>query len=301
MKWISAINRFKNYLRIERSMSPNTVAAYLNDLSKLQQYAEDQLQGVPPNTLSFDDLERFISFLHELSVSDRSQARIISGIKAFYRYLLTEDLVDNDPTELLEGPKLKRSLPDVLSVEEVDELFAAIDMSTNEGTRNRAMLETLYSCGLRVSELVNLRISNLHLDVGFIKVTGKGDKERLIPIGEEAAKQIHHYQKHVRVLLNIQPGHEDILFLNRRGKQLTRVMIFTLLKKLAKEAGFTKKISPHTLRHSFATHLIDGGADLRAIQEMLGHESITTTEIYAHLDNEYLRDTILHYHPRNRR
>lgn len=301
MKWNSAISRFKNYLRIERSMSGNTVTAYLNDLAKLQQFADNELNGLPPDAVELDHLQQFVTFLNNLHISDRTQARIISGVKTFYSYLVTEDLIQNDPTELLEAPKLKRSLPDVLSVEEVEQLLATIDMSKAEGMRNRAMLETLYSCGLRVSELINLRISGLHLDVGFIKILGKGDKERLVPIGEEAAKQIHYYRKYVRVHLTIQNGHEDILFLNRRGKQLTRVMVFTVLKNLARDAGFQKKVSPHTLRHSFATHLVEGGADLRAIQEMLGHESITTTEIYAHLDNEYLRDTILHYHPRNRR
>jgi integrase/recombinase XerD len=301
MKWESAISRFKNYLRIERSMSGNTVTAYLNDLSKLQQFAENEKNGLAPDAIELDHLQQFITFLNDLTVSARTQARIISGVKTFYRYLLTEELVEKDPTELLEAPKLTRSLPDVLSVDEVEQLLHTIDMSTAEGTRNRAMLETLYSCGLRVSELINLRISGLHLDVGFIKILGKGNKERLVPIGEEASKQIHYYRKYVRVHLTIQNGHEDILFLNRRGKQLTRVMVFTVLKNLARDAGFRKKVSPHTLRHSFATHLVEGGADLRAIQEMLGHESITTTEIYAHLDNEYLRDTILHYHPLNKR
>jgi integrase/recombinase XerD len=269
------------------------------DISKLANFSSIQLEGKRPDQLKLDDLQEFLAHIHDLNLKERSQARIISGIKAFYRYLLLEDLINDDPTELLEGPKLSRKLPDTLSQEEVQSIIDAIDLSKAEGMRNKAILETLYGCGLRVSELIELRISNLFFDVDFIKVVGKGNKERLVPIGSDAIKFIKIYLNEIRVHLNIHSDYEDHLFLNRRGKGLSRIMIFTIIKNLTETAGIKKNVSPHTFRHSFATHLVEGGADLRAVQEMLGHESITTTEIYTHLDRNYLRDNILNYHPRN--
>ncbi len=298
MDWQSSIKGFKNYLRLEKSLSKNSIDAYLSDIDKLHQYLLLMEDKTSPTVISLPQLEKFITYIHKLGLNDRSQARIISGIRAFYKYLLMEDVIHNDPTELLEGPKLSRKLPDVLSYDEIMAIINALDLSVAEGMRNKAMLETLYSCGLRVSELINLKISNLFLDVEFIKVTGKGDKERLIPIGRDAIKFINIYRHQVRVNQEVQKGFEDYLFLNRRGKGLSRVMVFIIIKECAAKAGITKNISPHTFRHSFATHLVEGGADLRAVQEMLGHESITTTEIYTHLDRAFLRDTILKYHPR---
>lgn len=298
MDWNSTIKGFKAYLQLERSLSENSVMAYIRDMKKFILFLEEKEWTYNPKEITLEHLQSFVDWLYENEVSERSQARIISGVRAYYKYLLVENLLDNDPTELLEGPKLSRKLPDVLSYDEITQLISAIDLSTPEGTRNKAMLETLYSCGLRVSELIGLRISNLFLDVEFVKVTGKGDKERLVPIGSDAIKQISIYSSQVRNHLNIKPGQEDILFLNRRGSKLSRVMVFHIIKDLALKAGIKKKISPHTFRHSFATHLIEGGADLRAVQEMLGHESITTTEIYTHLDRDYLRETIMQFHPR---
>ena len=250
-----------------------------------------------PGDLQLKDLEKFVQWINELGMTVSSQSRIISGLKSFYTYCLMEELITVNPTVLLETPKQKRKLPDTLSFEEIESIIAQIDLSKPEGGRNKAILETLYSCGLRVTELVNLRISCLFMDVGFVRVIGKGDKERLVPIGGEAIKYINIYKNEIRVHIKVKPGQEDFLFLNRRGSKLTRVMIFLMLKELATKAGITKSISPHTFRHSFATHLVEGGADLRAVQEMLGHESITTTEIYTHLDREYLRDTLQQFHP----
>ncbi|MBC8034330.1 MAG: tyrosine recombinase XerD, partial [Chitinophagaceae bacterium] len=250
-----------------------------------------------PAELELKDLQHFIKYINEIGMTATSQARIISGIRSFYKYCLIESIVKKDPSLLLEAPRTKRALPDVLSFEEIESIINAIDLSTPEGGRNKAILETMYSCGLRVSELVNLRISALYLDLEFIRVTGKGDKERLVPIGSSAIKFITIYWKEIRVHVPIKSGQEDFLFLNRRGSKLSRVMIFLMLKALVKKAGITKNISPHTFRHSFATHLVEGGADLRAVQEMLGHESITTTEIYTHIDREYLRDTLQQFHP----
>ncbi len=298
MDWHSTIKGFKAYLQLERSLSGNSVEAYLHDVALLKQFAELKHPTLTPDALSSELLKEFILFINELGLGDQSQARILSGIKAFYKYLLLEELIKDNPTTLLEGPKLRRKLPDVLHVNEIDQLFSAIDHSKADGVRNRAILETLYGCGLRVSELVSLKISNLYFDVGFIKVTGKGNKERLIPIGSEAIKQINFYRQGVRSKINIRPGFEDTLFLNRNGSMLTRVYIFMLIKALARKAGIRKSISPHTFRHSFATHLVEGGADLRAVQEMLGHESITTTEIYTHLDSDFLRQTLQQFHPR---
>lgn len=295
--WDGYKKGFRAYLQLEKSLSENTVHAYLQDLEKLTQYLLLKKLASSPQQIQLSDLEKFVKWISELGMTASSQSRIISGLKNFYKYCLQEEIVTKDPTSLLEAPKQKRSLPDVLSFGEIESIVAAIDLSTPEGPRNKAIIETLYSCGLRVSELVNLKISCLYLDVGFIRVIGKGDKERLVPVGESAVKYIQIYKNNVRVHLPLQPGNEDILFLNRRGRKLSRVMIFMIIKYLAKAAGITKNISPHTFRHSFATHLVEGGADLRAVQEMLGHESITTTEIYTHLDREYLRDTLQRFHP----
>ena len=295
--WEDYKKGFAAYLKLEKSLSPNSVEAYTHDIEKLTQFLQDERKMKTPAQLKLKDLQQFVQWIGELGMTPASQARIISGLKSFYRYCTVEDVVTEDPTALLESPKLKRALPDVLSFDEIEEMIKAIDLSTAEGGRNKAILETLYSSGLRVSELVNLRISHLYLDVGFIRVIGKGDKERLVPIGRQAVKYINLYKKDIRVHLNVTKGNEDILFLNRRGSKMTRVMIFLIIKDLAREAGIKKSISPHTFRHSFATHLVEGGADLRAVQEMLGHKSITTTEIYTHLDREYLRDTLQRFHP----
>jgi len=296
MSWESSILGFKSYLQVERSLSTNSVDAYISDVKKLAAFAKKK--KISELKINKSDLSNFILAVSKEGISARSQSRIISGIKAFYKYLIMEDYIKADPTELLESPKIGMKLPDTLSIEEIDKLIAAIDLSTEQGERNRAMLEILYSCGLRVTELITLKLSNVSFVEGFIKVIGKGDKERLAPIGKIALKYLNIYIGEVRNHQNIQKGHEDIIFLNRRGKQLTRVMIFTIIKQLAEKIGLKKKISPHTFRHSFATHLIQGGADLRAVQEMLGHESITTTEIYTHLDKEYLREAIIQFHPR---
>jgi integrase/recombinase XerD len=298
MNWRTAIKEYRAYIQLEKTLSANSVEAYERDVQKLHQYVEGYFKDTSPLDVKLTHLQQFLKALNEVELSPRSQARIISGIKGFYKYLLLENLVSDDPTELLELPKIGRKLPDTLSPEEVDSLIDAIDLSHPQGQRNYAILETLYSCGLRVSELTGLRISDLFFDDGFIRVIGKGDKERLVPIGGTAVKYINIYKDEDRVHANIKPGHEDILFLNRRGAKLTRVMIFTIVKDLATVVGMTKNISPHTFRHSFATHLVEGGADLRAVQDMLGHESITTTEIYTHLDREFLRKSILTTHPR---
>ena len=288
---------FKAYLQLERSLSANSVEAYLRDIEHLTVFLEEKGKLVNPAELKLKDLQQFIKWISELSMSGTSQARIISGIRAFYKYCLLEDITKSDPTALLEAPKLKRSLPDTLRFEEIEKMIAAIDLSKPEGGRNKAILETLYSCGLRVSELTGIRISQLYLDVGFIRVTGKGDKERLVPIGSSAVKYLNLYKNTIRVHIKPQKGNEDILFLNKRGGRLSRVMIFYIIRDLAVKAGIKKTISPHTFRHSFATHLVEGGADLRAVQEMLGHASITTTEIYTHLDREFLRKTLEQFHP----
>ena len=296
MSWESAILSFKSYLIIERSLSANSVDAYIRDVKKLADFAKEKEKT--ELQIERSDLSEFISNISKSGVAARSQSRIISGIKAFYKYLIMEDYITANPTELLESPKIGMKLPDTLSIKEIDKLIAAIDLSKAEGERNRAILEILYSCGLRVTELITLKLSNVSFVEGFIKVVGKGNKERLAPIGNTALKYLNIYINEVRNHQEIQKGYKDIIFLNRRGKQLTRVMIFTIIKQLAKKIGLKKNISPHTFRHSFATHLIQGGADLRAVQEMLGHESITTTEIYTHLDKEYLRETIIAFHPR---
>ena len=286
-------------MQLERSLSENSVEAYLHDVEKLLQFLEAKKYDFPPKEVELKHLQEFLMWVNELGMSARTQARVISGIKGFYKYLLLENVLNNDPTTLLESPRLGRKLPDTLSLEDINNIINAIDLSSNEGQRNKAMLETLYSCGLRVSELVNLKISHLYFNEEFIKVTGKGDKERLVPIGSVAIKQINIYKDEVRIHQPVKKEYEDVLFLNRRGAKLTRVMVFTIIKNLAFKIGLKKHISPHTFRHSFATHLIDGGADLRAVQEMLGHESITTTEIYTHLDREFLRSAIIQFHPRS--
>lgn len=288
---------FKAYLQLEKSLADNSVQAYLHDIELLTAYLQQAGLMVTPTDITLPQLEKFVQWIAELGMVPGSQARVISGLKGFYKYCLTEQIITIDPTALLEAPRLKRALPDVLSFGEIESIIQQIDLSKPEGGRNKAILETMYSCGLRVSEVVGLRISCLYLQDGFIRVVGKGDKERLVPIGDAAAKYITLYRETQRVHIPITSGKEDILFLNRRGSQLTRVMIFLIIKALAKKAGITKKVSPHTFRHSFATHLVEGGADLRAVQEMLGHESITTTEIYTHLDREFLRNTLQQFHP----
>ena len=296
MSWKQSIKEFKTYLKIERSLSDNTIDSYLRDVKKLAKFSEekelDELQ------ITKVEVKEFIAFINTEGISARSQSRIISGIKAFYKYLILEDYIKVNPTELIESPKIGMKLPDTLSVSEIDDLISGIDLSQPQGERNRAILEVLYSCGLRVSELTNLKLSNIRFKEGYVKVVGKGDKERFAPIGSSAIKYLNIYLNEIRNHQNIKKDSEDIVFLNRRGNKLTRVMIFTIIKQLAEKIGLKKKISPHTFRHSFATHLIEGGADLRAIQEMLGHESITTTEIYTHLDREFLRDAIMTFHPR---
>jgi len=295
--WEPQKKGFKAYLQLERSLSENSVDAYLHDVVMLTQYLQITNDLKTPADIVLHDLQQFLKWITELGLSAGSQARIISGLRQFYKYCLIEQISTKDPTALLEGPKLKRLLPDTLSYEEIESIITEIDLSKPEGGRNKAIIETMYSCGLRVSEVVNLKLSNLYLDVGFIRVIGKGDKERLVPIGSSAIKYINIYKDDIRVHVPIKTGKEDFLFLNRRGQQLSRVMIFLIIKELAKQAGIRKNISPHTFRHSFATHLVEGGADLRAVQEMLGHESITTTEIYTHLDREYLRKTLEQFHP----
>lgn len=296
--WDIYLKGFKAYLQLERSLSANSIEAYLRDVEKLAQYLMSVGHKLPPNQIELPQLQSFVQSIATLGMTATSQARIISGIKAFYKYLLLEEIVKLDPTQLLEAPKTRRHLPDVLSFEEIELIIDQIKAGTPEGQRNRAILETMYSCGLRVSEVTSLKISQLHFDAGFIRVLGKGDKERLVPIGRDAMKYINIYKEDVRVQVPVKKGQEDILFLNRRGSALTRVMIFLIIKDLTAAAGITKQVSPHTFRHSFATHLVEGGADLRAVQEMLGHESITTTEIYTHLDREFLRDTLQQFHPR---
>ena len=295
--WQAYKKGYRAFLQLEKSLSDNSVEAYLHDIEKLTTWIQQTEHLKTPQQIELKDLENFIRWISELGMTPGSQARIISGLRSFFKYCLQEQIITTSPAMLLESPKLKRSLPDVLSFEEISAMINCIDLSKSEGGRNKAIIETLYSCGLRVTEAVNLRISCLHLDLGFIRVIGKGDKERLIPIGTDAAKYIEIYKNDIRIHLSIKPGNEDILFLNRRGAKLSRVMIFLIIKELARLAEIKKTISPHTLRHSFATHLVEGGADLRAVQEMLGHESITTTEIYTHLDREYLRSTLQQFHP----
>ncbi len=297
MNWSSYLKGFEAYLLLERSLSNHTVEAYKYDVDKLYQFVVATNLNKLPEQLGLSDLEDFIHYINKIGIGEYTQARILSGIRTFFKFLLMEDIIDSDPTELLEGPKLKRKIPDVLSYEELVSVFEAIDLSQEFGHRNRSILETLYACGVRVSELINLKISNYFPNEGFIRVIGKGDKERVVPIGGAAIKFIDIYLEHNRVHAPVVKGHEDFVFLNRRGKKLSRVMVFLIIKKTVELAGIDKTVSPHTFRHSFATHLVEGGADLRAVQDMLGHESITTTEIYTHLDRSFLRDTLVRFHP----
>jgi integrase/recombinase XerD len=292
---------FKSFLTLEKALSDNTISAYISDLKKFSAYA---LHLDPPKTvmnINRDELKAFIIDIHNIGMSERTQARIISSLKAFYRFLLIEEISNHDPTENLDTPRIKRKLPDTISVREINDLVDAIDLSRSDGYRNKAIIETLYSCGLRVSELINLKISKIYFKERFVRIIGKGNKERLAPIGSQALEHIENYINNTRNHQNIKAGHEDFLFINRLGKRISRVMVFNIVKQLAVKINLEKNISPHTFRHSFATHLIEGGADLRAVQEMLGHESITTTEIYTHLDMEYLRDAIIQFHPRSRK
>lgn len=295
--WDSYIKGFKSYLRMERSLSENSIAAYLEDVRKLTRYLEEENRAMSPSEVVRKDLESFVKWIVDLGLAPHTQARIISGIKAFFRYLEIDEVIKEDPTLLLEAPKLGRKLPDTLNNAEIERMLEAIDRSRPEGERNRAIVETLYACGLRVSELVTLRISNLFFKDGFIRVIGKGDKERLVPIHDVAARSIQLYLDEVRIHIEPKPGEVDYVFLNQRGSHLSRVMVFYIIRDLAAKAGIRKTISPHTLRHSFATELVENGADLRAVQEMLGHASITTTEIYTHLDRKFLKKTILEHHP----
>lgn len=299
MNWSSYIKGFKAYLQLERSLSEKSVEAYVHDVVKLTQFLEYRKIEQMPEEIQLETLREFLRWITELGMTPTSQGRILSGVKSFYKYLLLEDLVKVSPAELLEAPKTTRKLPDVLSIEEIDRMIAEIDLSTPEGMRNKAILETMFSCGLRVSEAVSLNISDISFTDEFVRVVGKGDKERLVPIGSVALKAIRWYIEHVRVHMTPKTGNNDIVFLNKRGTKLSRVMIFYIIKQLAAKARISKSISPHTFRHSFATSLVEAGADLRAVQQMLGHESITTTEIYTHIDREYLRDVITQFHPRS--
>jgi len=299
MNWKTAIVQFNNHLNLERSMSANSIDAYVRDVKKLEQFAIGVSNIGSPSAVTYNHLKRFLEQLAELGISPSSQARIISGVKGFFKFLLMEGIISEDPSALLESPKLGRKLPDTLSVHEIDNIIQVIDHSTPAGMRARAMIETLYSSGLRVSELLGLRLADIHSDVGFLRVRGKGNKERLVPIGASALKFLDLYINQVRVHLKPAGGHEQKVFLNQRGKSLSRVSVFTMVKEMVASAGINKSVSPHTFRHSFATHLLEGGADLRAVQQMLGHESITTTEIYTHLDRDYLRQVITEFHPRS--
>ncbi len=298
MDWNSSIKGFKGYLRLEKSLSENSIEAYLHDITNLQHFFEASKITVNPENVTFRQLQEFVAYIILLHIAARSQARMISGIRAFYKYLLMEDAIKQSPADLLEMPRLPQKLPEVLSTEEIDMLINAIDAGTPEGQRNKAMLETLYCCGLRVTELITLKISDIIFEEEFVRVIGKGNKQRLVPLGASAAKYIKIYLEEIRPHVPVQKDMQDIVFLNRRGKGMTREMVFIIIQQLKIKAGLNKKISPHTFRHSFATHLVEGGADIRAVQEMLGHASITTTEIYTHIDREYLRDAILRFHPR---
>ena len=299
MNWDILIKQFKQYLQLERALASNSVEAYLRDMAKLKEFLDISNSSVGPLAVKEDHIKAFLKYVNELGLSAHSQGRMLSGIKSFYKFLLIEELLDKDPTELIEGPKLGRKLPDTLDYDEIERMFDAIDVSTPEGFRNRAMLETLYSSGLRVSELISLKITNIFFSEGFLKIIGKGEKERMVPIGRAALNLIKIYKDEVRVHVPVDKASQNVVFLNRRGKQMSRVMIFLLIKGLAEKTGIQKNISPHTFRHSFATHLIEGGADLRAVQQMLGHESITTTEIYTHLDRDYLKQVVKEFHPRS--
>ena len=298
--WEHEIIEYKNFLKLERSLSDNSVSAYVNDINKLTSFLKSEnKESIKCSDIDSKIIREFVGYIYNLGISSYSQARIISGIKSFFNYLLIEEKIKLNPTQLIESPKLDKKLPDTLNLDEIENILLSIDLNSFEGVRNRAIVETLYSCGLRVSELINLSFQNLYLDIGFIKVIGKASKERLVPIGSSAIKYIKFYNEDYRNSIKVKEGNEGFLFLNRRGAKITRNMIFIIIKKIAQKLNLRKNISPHTFRHSFATHLIEGGADLRAVQEMLGHESITTTEIYTHLNKEYLREVVKKYHPRS--
>jgi integrase/recombinase XerD len=299
MSWQLYITQFKNYIKLERSLAENSIEAYLRDLKKLVEYLEIAQLKLNPSEIATQHLLDFLHYLNDLGIAETSQARMLSGVKGFFKFLILEDLLTTDPSELIESPRLGRKLPDVLSFPEIEKMLAVLDLSRADGARNRAMLEVLYASGLRVTELISLKISNLYLDIGFLKILGKGSKERFVPVGRDAIKYLKIYLEHIRPEYPIKPKQEDFVFLNRRGSRISRIMVFMIIKDVANLAGIQKNVSPHTFRHSFATHLIEGGADLRAVQEMLGHESITTTEVYTHLDRDYLRQTILDFHPRS--
>lgn len=298
--WEHEIIEYRNYLKLERSLSENSISAYINDIRKLTSFLiSSNKKKIKYSDIDSNLINQFIEYLYKLGVSPHTQSRIISGIKSFFGYLILEEKISINPTELVESPKLNKKLPDTLNVDDIDKMFLSIEMNSYEGTRNRAILETLYSCGLRVSELINITFQNLFLDIGFIKVIGKGSKERLVPIGNQAIKYINLYNENYRKNMSVKKGNEGYLFLNRRGSKISRNMIFIIVKNISINLNFKKNVSPHTFRHSFATHMIEGGADLRAVQEMLGHESITTTEIYTHLNKEYLREVVNKFHPRS--
>jgi integrase/recombinase XerD len=299
MSWQLYLTQFKNYIKLERSLAENSIEAYLRDLKKLVEYLEIAQLKLSPSEIGTQHILDFLHYLNDLGIAETSQARMLSGVKGFFKFLLLEDILTTDPSELIESPRLGRKLPDVLSFPEIEKMLAVLDLSRADGARNRAMLEILYASGLRVTELISLKISNLYLDIGFLKILGKGSKERFVPVGRDAIKYLKIYLEHIRPEYPIKPKQEDFVFLNRRGSRISRIMVFMIIKDVANLAGIQKNVSPHTFRHSFATHLIEGGADLRAVQEMLGHESITTTEIYTHLDRDYLRQTILDFHPRS--
>jgi len=296
--WENYIDSFKTFLLVEKSLATNSVDAYLLDIAKLQQYLALTGGDVSPVQVNTNHIRKFLEYIQELNVSERSQARIISGIRAFYRFLAYEDLIEADPMEIIDTPRIPRTLPDILSIEEIDKIIECIDLSKNEGHRNRAIIETLYGCGLRVTELLELKISNLHFEEEYILVQGKGQKQRIVPISKKAIQEIQMYFSGMRNHLKVNEMYLDYVFLNRRGSKLTRMFIFMIIKELTATVGINKVVSPHTFRHTFASHLIEGGADLRAVQEMLGHESITTTEIYTHLNSKFLQETIKLYHPR---
>lgn len=299
MSWETYITQFKNYLKIERGLSNNSIEAYLRDVDKFIQFMRLHQLELSVHEVTMRHVQSFLKYIYELQVAESSLSRILAGVKAFFKFLLLEEIIEKDPATLIESPRISKKIPEVLSFQEIEKMLAVIDLSRPDGARNRAMLEILYSCGLRVSELIHLQISNLYLDIDFLKILGKGNKERFVPIGRDAKKHLQIYMEHIRKHLPIQPKQEDYIFLNRRGSRISRIMVFLIVKEIAVMAGIQKKVSPHTFRHSFATHLIEGGANLRAVQEMLGHESITTTEIYTHLDKEYLRQTMTDFHPRS--
>ena len=300
MTWDNAIESYKTYLILEKSLSSNSVEAYLNEINKLAMYCADKHKVKTPDEVTYDILKDYLIYVSEVGVTNRTQARCISSIRSFFKFLVFDGQLENNPTRLLEAPKIGRKLPNILSVEEIDSMLNAVEMYKPEGQRNKAIIEMLYSCGLRVSELISIKLSNINFRMGIVKIDGKGNKERVIPLSKNAKEEIKRYLKVYRDYLDIEKGYEDVLFLNKRGTALSRVMVFNIIKHLANRAGIKKNVSPHTFRHSFASHLVSGGADLRAVQDMLGHESILTTEIYTHLDDHYLKDTINKFHPRSK-